>query len=34
MKFDATEPQQNVFNFTGGEEFLRIAESSRKLVRW
>ncbi|KAF2160748.1 glycoside hydrolase family 10 protein [Zasmidium cellare ATCC 36951] len=33
MKFDATEPQQNVFNFTGAEQFLRIAEGGRKLVR-
>lgn len=34
MKFDATEPGQGMFNFTGAEEFLEIVERGRKLVRW
>lgn len=33
MKFFATEPEQNVFNFTGGQEFLDIAKATNKYVR-
>ncbi|CAK4034090.1 glycoside hydrolase family 10 [Lecanosticta acicola] len=33
MKFDATEPQQNMFDFTGAERFLEVSEASHKLVR-
>lgn len=33
MKFVYTEPEQNVFNFTGGDYFLDLAEQSGKLVR-
>ncbi|KAJ4396708.1 hypothetical protein N0V93_000929 [Gnomoniopsis smithogilvyi] len=33
MKFLYTEPEQNVFNYTGGEYFLDLAEASGKLVR-
>ncbi|KXL48666.1 glycoside hydrolase family 10 protein [Acidomyces richmondensis BFW] len=33
MKFMFTEPEQNVFNFTGAQEFLDIAFASHKLVR-
>ena len=33
MKFVYTEPEQNVFNFTGGDYFINLAEQSGKLVR-
>ncbi|KAK5164514.1 uncharacterized protein LTR77_009720 [Saxophila tyrrhenica] len=33
MKFDATEPEQNSFNFTGGDYFLDVAEQYGKQVR-
>lgn len=33
MKFMFTEPEQNVFNFTGADEFLAIVQATDKLVR-
>lgn len=33
MKFVYTEPEQNVFNFTGGDAFIDLAQQSGKLVR-
>lgn len=33
MKFVYTEPQQGVFNFTGGDDFIELAKQSGKLVR-
>ncbi|OQO15243.1 hypothetical protein B0A48_00626 [Cryoendolithus antarcticus] len=33
MKFFATEPQQNVFNFTGGDYFVQQAKASGKEIR-
>ena len=32
-QFEFTEPEQNVFNFTGPEMFLDLAEATGKLVR-
>jgi len=33
MKWDATEPKQNVFNFTGGDQIAALAEATGKIVR-
>ena len=33
MKFVYVEPEQNVFNFTGGDYFINLARSSGKIVR-
>lgn len=33
VQFEYTEPEQNVFNFTGGDYFLDLAEATDKLVR-
>ena len=33
MKFQFTEPEQNVFNFTGGDDFINLAKASGKEVR-
>ncbi|KAN0092983.1 glycoside hydrolase family 10 protein [Tylopilus felleus] len=33
MKWDAIEPEQNVFNFTGGDQIVALAEATRKIVR-
>lgn len=33
MKWDATEPEQNVFNFTGGDQIVQLAEASGHIMR-
>ncbi|KAF9223745.1 glycoside hydrolase family 10 protein [Gyrodon lividus] len=33
MKWDAIEPEQNVFSFTGGDQIVAIAEATGKIVR-
>ncbi|KAG8213287.1 glycoside hydrolase family 10 protein [Butyriboletus roseoflavus] len=33
MKWDAIEPEQNVFNFTGGDQIVALAEATGKITR-
>ncbi|KAH7913541.1 glycoside hydrolase family 10 protein [Hygrophoropsis aurantiaca] len=33
MKWDAIEPEQNVFNFTGGDQIVALAEQTGKIMR-
>ncbi|KIJ66957.1 glycoside hydrolase family 10 protein [Hydnomerulius pinastri MD-312] len=33
MKWDAIEPEQNVFNFTGGDQIVALAEETGKIMR-
>ncbi|EGN91911.1 glycoside hydrolase family 10 protein [Serpula lacrymans var. lacrymans S7.3] len=33
MKWDAIEPEQNVFNFTGGDQIVALAEGTGKIMR-
>ncbi|KIK87698.1 glycoside hydrolase family 10 protein [Paxillus rubicundulus Ve08.2h10] len=33
MKWDSIEPEQNVFNFTGGDQIVALAETTGKLMR-
>ncbi|KAF8554599.1 glycoside hydrolase family 10 protein [Imleria badia] len=33
MKWDAIEPEQNVFNFTGGDQIVALAEATGKIIR-